>query len=183
MTTAVSTALPTGAWKLDPTHSVAAFAVKHMAVATFRANFDELDATLTVDEDGAGTLVGVVQAGSIVVKDENLKGHLASPDFFDIERYPEIRFVSTSIERDGDDLLVEGQLTIKDQTHAVQGRGSISGPTVALGDQTKLGISLETIVDRTQYGLSFNAALPKGGVAVANEVKLTIDLELALEED
>jgi polyisoprenoid-binding protein YceI len=79
-----ATGLPTGTWRLDPTHSSAGFAVKHMAVSTFRGRFEKFDATLTVGQDWA-ELVGIVDAGSLVVKDENLQAHLGSPEFFDIE--------------------------------------------------------------------------------------------------
>lgn len=172
-----ATGLPTGNWKLDPTHSSASFAVKHMVVATFRGRFEKFDATLSVDEQSA-ELVGTVEAGSIVVKDENLQGHLGSPDFFDVERYPQITFRSTSLRRQGDELVVDGELTIKDQTHPVEARGEFSGPAVTLGDVNKVGLTLEAIVDRTQFGLKWNAPLPKGGVVLANEVKLIAELEL-----
>ena len=82
-----STGLPVGTWQLDPTHSSASFAVKHMVVATFRGRFEMFDATLTVGQDSA-ELVGSVDAGSVVVKDENLQAHLQSPEFFDAEQYP-----------------------------------------------------------------------------------------------
>ena len=171
--------LPVGNWKLDPTHSSASFAVKHMVVATFRGRFENIDATLTVADDGAAELIGTVDAGSIVVKDENLQAHLGAPDFFDIERYPELRFASTSIRRDGDELVVEGDLTIKDQTHPVEARGTITDPHETLGGAIKIGLTLETIIDRTKFGLNWNAPLTKGGFAVADEVKLTVELELA----
>jgi polyisoprenoid-binding protein YceI len=179
--TAVDTAtrLPVGNWKLDPTHSSASFAVKHMGVATFRGRFDHFDATLTVSDDGAAELLGTVRADSIDVKDENLQAHLGAPDFFDSERYPELRFVSRSLRRQGEELIVDGELTIKDQTHAVEARGTITDPTETLGGAVKIGITLETIIDRTKFGLEWNAPLPKGGFAVANEVKLTVELELA----
>jgi polyisoprenoid-binding protein YceI len=124
-----------------------------------------------------------VQVDSLEVKDENLKAHLGSPDFFDVERYPEIRFEATQVEiaEDGS-LKVDGNLTVKDQTHPLEATGTIAGPAVTLGDVTKLGITLETVIDRTQYGLNWNAPLPKGGVAVADDVKLTVELELAREE-
>ena len=174
--------LPAGTYTIDKTHSTAAFAVKHMVVATFRGGFEDFDATLTVGEDGA-KLTGVVQVGSIEVKDENLKGHLGSPDFFDLERYPEIRFESTELDiLDGGELALSGNLTIKGQTQPVQATGTISGPAVAMGDVTKVGLTLETVIDRTLFGLSWNAPLPKGGVALANDVKLTIELELAHQE-
>jgi polyisoprenoid-binding protein YceI len=176
---ATSTQLPVGTWTLDPVHSSAGFAVKHMGVSTFRGRFEDFDATLTVGEDGAAELVGTVRADSIVVKDENLKAHLGSPDFFDTERYPELRFVSRSLRRDGDQLIADGELTIKDQTHPVEARGTITDPTETLGGAVKVGVTLEAVIDRTEFGLSFNAPLPKGGVAVASEVKLIVELELA----
>ena len=103
-----ATGFPIGTWRLDPTHSTAAFAVKHMGVATFRGRFERFDATLTVDQTSA-QLVGSVDAGSIAVKDENLQGHLGSPDFFDVERYPEITFRADSLRREGDELIVAGE--------------------------------------------------------------------------
>ncbi len=175
--------LPAGTYRLDPVHSSASFAVKHMIVATFRGRFEDFGATLTVGEDGDAALSGVVQAGSIEVKDENLKAHLGSPEFFDVERYPEIRFESSQIEiGPGGEIKVAGELTIKDQTHKVESTGTITGPAVTLGDITKVGIALETAIDRTQFGLNWNAPLPKGGVAVADDVKLTVELELARED-
>ncbi len=140
--------LPLGTWSVDPTHSSASFAVKHMAVATFRGRFDKFDATLNVDQDSA-ELRGTVDVTSLAVKDENLQAHLGSPEFFDVERYPEIYFRSTSLRRDGDDLIVDGELTIKGNTRVVEGRGTIDGPAVTLGDAIKLGVVLETIVDRS----------------------------------
>jgi polyisoprenoid-binding protein YceI len=172
------TRLPVGTWKLNPTHSSASFAVKHMVVASFRGSFENIDATLTVGEDGAGQLAGVVDAGSIAVKDENLQAHLGAPDFFDTERYPELRFASKAIRRAGDELVIDGQLTIKDHTHAVAARGTITDPQETLGGAVKIGVTLETVIDRTQFGLEWNAPLPKGGFALANDVKLTVELEL-----
>lgn len=185
MTTATETQteLPVGTWKLDPTHSSASFAVKHMVVATFRGRFDNFDATLTVGEDGAARLAGTVDAGSIVVKDENLQAHLGSPDFFDTERHPRLRFASRAIRREGEELVVDGELTIKDRTHAVRARGTITDPHETLGGAVKIGVTLETVIDRTQFGLEWNAPLPKGGFALANDVKLTVELELAQAED
>jgi len=180
--TAVTTSLPQGIWQLDPTHSTASFAVKHMVVATFRGHFDKLDATLNVGEDGAAQLNGTVRTDSIVVKDENLQAHLSAPDFFDTERYPEIGFRSVDVRVDGEDVVIDGDLTIKDRTGRVQVRGTLSGPAEDIGGNTKIGLSLQTIVDRTEFGLEWNAPLPKGGVAVSNEVTLSVELELALAE-
>jgi polyisoprenoid-binding protein YceI len=171
--------LPTGTWTLDPIHSSASFAVKHMVVATFRGRFEEFDARLDVDENGEGKLVGTVKTDSIVVKDENLAAHLRSPEFFDTERYPELRFESTSITREGDELIVEGDLTVKDKTNSVTGRGTLVGPHENIAGKTGIGVTLETTIDRTQFGLEWNAPLPKGGFALANDVTLLIELELS----
>jgi polyisoprenoid-binding protein YceI len=181
--TDTQTKLPVGTWKLDPTHSSASFAVKHMVVATFRGRFENIDATLTVGEDGTGRLEGTVDASSIVVKDENLQAHLGSPDFFDTERHPQLRFNSDSIRRNGDELVLDGELTIKEHTHAIEARGTITDPHETLGGAIKIGVTLETVIDRTQFGLEWNAPLPKGGFALANDVKLTVELELAQDSE
>lgn len=172
-------AAPEGTWQLDPVHSSASFAVRHMVVATFRGRFEEFDVTLTADEDGEARLAGTVRADSILVKDESLGEHLKAPDFFDTERHPEITYVSNAVRREGDQLIVEGDLTIKGNTHPVEARGTITDPAVTFGDVEKIGVTLEAVIDRTLYGLEWNAPLPKGGFALDNDVKLIVELELA----
>ena len=179
ITTDTQTRLPVGTWKLDPTHSSAGFAVKHMGISTFRGRFEDFDARLSVSEDGAAELLGTVRADSIVVKDENLRAHLLSPDFFDTERYPELSFSSRSLRHDADELVLDGELTIKDHTHAVEARGTLTGPAETLGGVVKVGVELEAVIDRTEFGLNWNAPLPGGGIALGNEVTLTVELELA----
>ena len=173
--------VPTGTtWTVDPVHSTVGFAVKHMVVSTFRGRFEDYDATLTADADGRLRLEGRVAADSIVVKDERLAEHLKSPDFFDTERHPDITFASTLVRAENGELIVQGELTIKGNTRPLQARGTLTEPLLGLGDIEKMGLELEATVDRTEYGLTWNAPLPKGdGVALANEVKLLVSLELA----
>jgi polyisoprenoid-binding protein YceI len=173
-----TTTIPAGTYKDDGVHSAATFSVKHMVVSTFRGRFEDFTAVLTVDEDGRARLDGTVKADTIVVKDENLAAHLKSPEFFDTERYPEIRFTSLELTVDGDRVTVEGDLTIKDNTHRITGTGTIEGPAEDPFGNTKLGLALETTVDRTQFGLNWNAPLPKGGFALADDVKIQVELEL-----
>src|SRR3954453_4116571 len=180
-TVQAETAIPTGIWKSDPVHSEAGFAVKHMVVATFRGTFTDFAVTLA-NEDGDPRIYGAVRADSVQVRDPNLNGHLLSPEFFDADRYPEITFTSTGIRAEGDDLVVDGDLTIKDTTKRVEARGRISGPVAHPAGGERIGIELETQVDRTEFGLRWNAPMPSGGVAVENEVTLTVHLELAREE-
>ncbi len=181
MTTLQATAIPTGVWKSDPVHSEVGFAVKHMVVATFRGAFTDFDITLA-NEEGEPGLYGAVRTDSVQVRDENLRGHLLSPEFFDSERYPEITFTSTGIRADGSDLVVDGDLTIKGTTKRVEARGQIDGPVAHPAGGERIGIDVETQVDRTEFGLNWNAPMPSGGVAVQNEVTLTVHLELAREE-
>jgi polyisoprenoid-binding protein YceI len=176
MTTA-TTAIPAGTYKSDGVHSSAGFAVKHM-LATFRGSFGTVNAEVTVDEDGRATLVGTVPVASVIVKDENLQAHLQSPEFFDGEQYPEIRFESTDLTVDGGTATLTGDLTIKGHTERVSAEGSLVGPLEDPFGNTKLGLQFETIVDRTKFGLNWNAPLPKGGFMLANDVTLSVDLEL-----
>jgi polyisoprenoid-binding protein YceI len=176
MTTA-TTAIPAGTYKSDGVHSSAGFAVKHM-LATFRGGFGTVNAEVTVDDDGRTRLVGTVPVASVIVKDENLQAHLQSPEFFDGEQYPEIRFESTDLNVDGGTATLTGDLTIKGHTERVSAEGSVVGPLEDPFGNTKLGLQFETVVDRTKFGLNWNAPLPKGGFMLANDVTLSVDLEL-----
>jgi polyisoprenoid-binding protein YceI len=171
-----------GTWQIDKVHSHVGFAVKHMVVATFRGHFDEYDGSLTTAADGAPELKGAVKVDSLVVKDENLAGHLKSPDFFDSANYPEITFSSTNVEvSESGGLEVEGELTIKGNTHRVTARGSLTGPHTDIAGNDKLGAELEAVIDRREFGLNWNAELPKGGFALENDVRLEVSLELVRE--
>ena len=166
--------MPTGTWVLDPVHSTIGFELPYMA-GTFRGHFTDVDAKLTPE-----SLSGSARVASVDVKDENLAAHLQSPEFFDAERHPELRFESTDIRRgEGDEVVVDGELTIKGITKPVEARGTLEGPHVTFGDVNKVGLTLEAIIDRTEFGLNWNAPLPKGGFALANDVKLIVELELA----
>jgi polyisoprenoid-binding protein YceI len=177
MTTA-TTAIPAGTYTTDGVHSSAGFAVKHM-LSTFRGSFGVVNAQVTVDEDGNAKLVGTVPVTSVIVKDENLQAHLQSPEFFDAEQYPEIRFDSVELTVDGPAATLSGDLTIKGHTERISAEGSIVGPIEDPFGNTKLGLQFETVVDRTKFGLNWNAPLPKGGFMLANDVTLSVDLELA----
>jgi len=176
MSTTIQQAIPTGTWQADPIHSSVGFAVKHMGVATFKGSFDKFTATLA-----DGKLSGTADVSSIRVQDENLTGHLLSPDFFDAERYPEIRFESTALRVEGDAFVAEGELELKGVRRPIQLRGTITEPGSDPYGNERVGITLETSVDRTDFGVNWNAELPTGGPVVENEVKLTAELELVKE--
>jgi polyisoprenoid-binding protein YceI len=168
--------IPAGTWAVDTVHSSAAFAVRHMGIGTFAGRFKILDATI---EDGV--LKGTVPVASVDVPDENLTAHLLSPDFFDAERYPEITFVTSATRTEGDKLIVEGDFTIKGTTEPVVAVGSLAGP-IDSGQGAKIGIDLATTVDRTKFGLNWNAPLPGGQRMLEDDVTLTVHLELVQKD-
>ena len=177
-TTQQITAVPVGTWVSDPTHSSFDFSVKHMVVATFRGSLPEFEATLTSREDGTLHLLGIGRLASVTTQDENLTGHLASPDFFDVQRYPEVRYESDEVVREGDALTVRGTLALKGVTKPLELHGTIVGPVVGLGDAEVVGVELEGVIDRTEFGLNWNADMPDGTKALANEVTLKAELSL-----
>jgi polyisoprenoid-binding protein YceI len=175
--TETQTKLPTGTWIVDSVHSQVGFAVDYL-VGTFRGSFSPVEGTLAVSEDGSAELKGSAHASSIKVQDETLSTHLLAPDFFDVERTPEIRFSATDIRRSGDDVTVNGELTIKGITQRVTLTGTISDPVEHVDGKDRIGLTLETTVDRTQFGLNWNLPLPNGKPALANDVTLNAELYL-----
>ena len=175
--TAAPTKLPTGTWNVDPVHSQVGFAVEYM-VGTFRGSFSPVEGTLAVADGGAAELKGTAQASSIKVQDSDLSTHLLSPDFFDTERTPEIRFSANGISRDGDEVTVNGELTIKGITQPVQLTGTVTDPVEDAYGNDRIGLTLHTTIDRTQFGLTWNIPLPNGKPALANDVTLTAELYL-----
>lgn len=175
---ATDTTTLAGTWNLDPAHSTAAFAVKYMGLTTFRSEFKDFSATLEGAEDGSTQLTGTVQVASVDIDIPDFKGHLMAEDFFAADQHPEITFTSSSITTSGEGIEITGDLTIKGSTQRVVGTGSLSGPTEDFMGNTRVGVVVETKIDRTAFGLAWNAPLPKGGFALANEVKLELDLFL-----
>jgi polyisoprenoid-binding protein YceI len=166
---------PAGSWTADPVHSHVAFEVAYAGISTFRGGFNDFSASLQGGEQPS--LEGTAKIASVDVKDEQLNGHLQAPDFFDTQRYPEVSFKATELHRVGDSRVEgKGELTIKGTTQPIQLEGVIAGPTVDAGGRERLGLKLETSIDRTQYGVNWNAPNQSGGDYVANDVKLIAEL-------
>jgi polyisoprenoid-binding protein YceI len=171
-TTEIQT-LPSGTWAIDKVHSTVGFAINYMA-GTFQGSFSEIDAEL---RDGA--LKGSAQISSIEVKDPNLAAHLQSPEFFDAERHPKITFESRTIDRAGNELSIEGEISIKGHTEPVTINGVVTGPIADPFGGERFGLKLEAKVDRTAFGVNWNNPLPSGEPALSNEVTLIADLQLS----
>jgi polyisoprenoid-binding protein YceI len=173
-------AVPTGTWQADPLHSSVRIEVEHMGVSTFGAAFKDFDASLVSGPEGV-ELEGSARVESFDVQDDQLRPHVLSPEFLDAERHPELRFLSTAFRQDGDEVIAEGELTIKGNTRPVEVRGRVGQPVEdPLGNQ-RTSVTLETVIDRTEFGLGWQMEVPGGGTALANDVKLLVSLELVKE--
>lgn len=173
MSTTTIEQVPTGTYNVDPVHSTFGFAIKHNGVSTFRGQFEQVDAKL---EDGV--LTGTAQVDSVKTAIPDLKAHLLSPDFFNAEQTPTVTFRSTDI-RIGDDgsVEVDGELTIRGVTKPVTANGTVAQGTGISGAEV-VGFDLEAKIDRREYGLNFQAELPKGGEVLGWDVALEVHLEL-----
>ena len=160
---------PAGTWSADPVHSNVSFEVAYAGVNTFRGSFREFTATL-VD----GRLEGSAKVASVDVKDDQLSGHLQTPDFFDAERFPEIAFRADDLER--------GELTIKGVTRPIVLTASVSEPNVDPFGRERVGLRLEATIDRNAYGVSWNAPNQGGGNYLGDDVKLIAELALVRQE-
>jgi polyisoprenoid-binding protein YceI len=176
MSSAILTIAPAGTWSLDPVHSRVDFEVSYLA-GTFKGEFHEIGAELTVEAERA-SLEGTAKVASVDVKDENLSIHLQSPDFFDAERHPELRFAAQDIRLDGDGKVsVDGELTIKGVTKRVAVTGTVTAPIADPYGNDRIGLNLTTSVDRTDFGVDWNQPLPSGDPALANDVKILAELQ------
>ena len=160
---------PAGTWSADPVHSNVTFEIAYAGTNTFRGGFHEYSAQLK-----DGELAGSARVASVDVKDEQLNGHLQSPDFFDAERFPEITFRTSDLEH--------GDLTIKGVTRPVAISASVSAPNVDPFGRERVGITLEATVDRNEFGVSWNAPNQGGGNYLGDEVTIKADLALVRQE-
>lgn len=165
--------VPAGTYDVDPVHSTFGFTVIHNAVSKFRGHFEQVDAKL---EDGV--LVGTVQVESVKTAIPDLKGHLLSPEFFNASETPTIDFRSSDIRvADDGSVEVDGELTMRGLTKPVTAKGSFASGVGMRGSEV-VGFDLETTVDRREYGLDWQAQLPRGGDVLAWDVTLEVHLEL-----
>ena len=168
--------IPTGTWQADTVHSRVAFEVPY-AVATFSGEVTDFEASLA-----DGKLAGAAKIESLKTKEENLQAHLLSPEFFDAEKHPVVSFSGSDITRDGDNVEIDGEITIKGISQPAKITGTITGPAVDHFGATRVGLTLSTTVDRTAFDMKWNMPLPNGEPALSNEVTLKADLTLVAQE-
>ena len=164
------TVIPAGTWSIDPSWSALEFEVRKLGLVTVKGRVPGFSGVITGGE--TPSVVGTVDATSITTFEADRDAHLQSPEFFAAQRYPELRFVSTSVETSDDEIVVHGDLTIKDVTSPVELRGTLSGPENDPWGNERIGLELSTTIDRTAFGLEWNAPLPGGGFLLPNDVAL-----------
>jgi polyisoprenoid-binding protein YceI len=174
--------VPAGTWTVDPVHSSINFAVTHNGVTTFRSGFESYEARLTGGEQPR--LEGTVEVASVAIDEEMLKGHLLSPEFFDVQRFPQLRFASSElgVGEDGS-LRVVGELEIHGEKRKVEAGGRFARLGEDAYGKARLGLSIEATVDRRDFGLDWQAQLPSGGDVLDYAVTINVELELVAEEE
>jgi polyisoprenoid-binding protein YceI len=166
-------------YKFDPSHSSLAFSAKHMMIATVRGSFRDFDGQAEVEGNDPSTVKAevIIKAASLESGAEDRDKHLRGADFFDVEKYPEIRFVNTAIKPLGKDTYaVTGDLTIKDVTHPVELKATVSQPINDPWGNERVGLSLEGEINRKDWGLNWNMVLEAGSVLVGETIKLNLDV-------
>jgi polyisoprenoid-binding protein YceI len=171
--------LTPGVWHLDMSHSEIGFTVRHAGISKVRGRFTDASAEARVGDSLAdSSLHATVKTASFDSGDANRDGHVMGPDFFDVEEFPEMTFRATSVEGDGEDYTLTGDLTIRGITKPVELEVEFTGVAVDPFGATRAGFSAECDISRKEFGLTWNAALEAGGLLVSDKVKITVEAAL-----
>jgi polyisoprenoid-binding protein YceI len=174
------TPIPTaGDWELDPVHTSAQFVARHLMVSKVRGKFSDVSGTIHIAEDPTESWVEVkIDPASVETGDEQRDAHLRSPDFLDVDRYPEITFRSTKVEGSSPSrFLVHGELTVHGVSRPVTLEAEYHGVTADPWGGRRAGFSATTEVDREDFGLTWNVAIEAGGFVVGKKVRLELEVE------
>lgn len=175
--TTLPTELTAGVWAADPSHSEAAFSVRHAGISKVRGTVAITAASITIGDDlTTSAVTATLDAASINTRDSGRDGHLKSADFFDVESFPEWTFVSTSIAGSGAEGVVTGDLTIHGVTRQIELATEFNGTAVDPYGNLRAGFSASTEISRKDFGLTWNAALEAGGVLVGDKVKINLEI-------
>jgi polyisoprenoid-binding protein YceI len=178
MSTTTITAIPTGTWNVDPSHSSIEFRVKHLGISTVRGSFREFEGRIEIGEDiGSTKAYGKVKAASIDTGEPKRDEHLRSADFFDVENHPDITFESTSIEViDEDEFHVTGDLTMHGVTKPITLHAEVTGIEEDPWGNTRAGLEAQGEINRSDWDMRFNQALGSGNMMVSDKVRINIDV-------
>ena len=173
-----------GNWAVDPVHSEVSFVVRHMMVSKVRGRFDKFEGTIiTADNPLESTVTATIDLSSISTGQEQRDAHIRSADFFEVEAHPMMTFASTGLRQEGENFLLDGNLTIKSVTRPVTFFLEVSGFGPDAYGGTRCGFSATTEINRMDFGVSFNGPIPgvPGGVAVSEKVNINLEIEGILQ--
>lgn len=173
--------VPAGAWEVDPAHSSVGFEVKHLMIATVRGHFADFEGVLEAAEDDPSNsrAWGTVRVASIDTGNPDRDAHLRSPDFFDAEHYPEMRFETTRVRHvEGGHYRVSGDLTVKDVTREVEVDATVEGAAEDPWGNERVGISIRGAINRIEFGLTWQQTSSAGALLVGEEVSVLIDVSV-----
>ena len=174
--------LVTGTWAVDPSHSEVGFTVRHLMVSKVRGSFKTFAGSITIAEDPLASQVEAsIDAWSVDTRDENRDNHLRSSDFFEVENYPKLTFVSTAVRPRGHDYVVTGDLTIRGVTRSVDLDLEFNGVSPDPWGGTRAGFSASTEISRADFGIEFNIPMDGGGVVVGDKIKISLEVEAVLQ--
>jgi len=175
-----------GTWKLDPAHSELTFSVKHLAISKVRGTFERFDVTIVTapdDADGIHAIDATIDVASVNTNQAQRDAHLRTSDFFLVDEHPTATFHSTGGSWDGDEFTIVGDLTLRGVTKEITLTGELGGVTTDMQGNTKAGASASTTINRHDFGVSWNAALEAGGLTLGDEVRIDLDIQVALQPD
>lgn len=176
--------IPTGTWTIDASHSEVAFSVRHLAVAKVKGHFETFEGSLTIAENPLeSSVTAEIDMSSINTRDASRDEHLRSSDFFNVETHPKMTFASTSVTPHGRDYRVDGDLTIAGTTKPVTLDLEFNGIGPDPWGGTRAGFSATTEISRKDYGIDFQIPMDGGGIVVGDKIKITLEVEAALQTD
>jgi polyisoprenoid-binding protein YceI len=172
-----------GNWTVDPVHSEVSFVVRHMMVSKVRGRFDTFTATVVTGEDPLqSTVTASVELNSVSTGSADRDNHIRSDDFFGIESHPTMTFQSTGVRRDGDDFLLDGDLSLRGITKPVTFSLELNGFGPDAYGGTRAGFTATSEINRSDFGVSYNGPIPGGGVAVSEKVTIHLEIEAVLDK-
>jgi polyisoprenoid-binding protein YceI len=168
-----------GTWQIDPSHSQVEFSVRHLMISNVRGYFTGISGQIRLDEGEIwkSAVEVEIDASSIDTRNKDRDAHLRSGDFFDVEKFPTLTFRSTEVERQGDELEITGELTIRGETRPVVLRTEELGSGTDPWGNERVAFRGETKVNRKDFGLTWNQALETGGVLVGDEVRIVVEVQ------
>jgi polyisoprenoid-binding protein YceI len=180
-----TTAIPgylVGTWKIDPVHSEVGFSVRHMMVSKVRGKFTKFSGEIVTGEDILGSSVTAeIDLASIDTGAEQRDGHLRSPDFFDTDSHPVMSYKAARLRADGDDYVLDGELTLKGVTKSVPLTLELNGFGPDAYGGTRAGFTATGEINRQDFGVNWNAAMETGGLVVSDKVSIHLEIEAVLQ--